>query len=168
LTDDAVRDYDTNAKMNPPLRGESDRQGLIEALADGTVDAIATDHAPHHVDEKCIEFSRAPFGVVGLETAVAVCLDRLVHGGALGLTRLVELFTTGPASVIGLDKGRLRQGADADVTVLDLDREVTVDPSCFASKSRNTPFAGWKLRGTPVLTVVAGRIVHDGRARGAD
>jgi dihydroorotase len=163
LTDEAVRDYDTNAKMNPPLRGEADRTGLVEALADGTVDAIATDHAPHHVDEKCVEFSVAPFGVIGLETAVPVCLDRLVHGGAIGLKRLVELFTTGPAGVIGLDRGRLCTGAEADVTVLDLDREVTVDPRTFASKSRNTPFAGWKLRGCAVLTLVGGRIVHDGR-----
>jgi len=163
LAEDAVGDYDTDAKMNPPLRRESDREGLMEALADGTVDAIATDHAPHHVDEKCVEFSRAPFGVVGLETAVSVCLDRLVHGGVIGLPRLVELFTTGPAGAVGLAKGRLAKGAGADLTVLDLDRRVTVDPKSFASKSRNTPFAGWELRGAPVLTVVGGRVVHDSR-----
>jgi len=162
LTDEAVREYDTNAKMNPPLRREADRAELIEALADGTVDAIATDHAPHHVDEKCVEFSRAPFGVVGLETAVSICLDRLVHSGAIGLPRLVELFTTGPARVMGLAKGRLAKGAEADLTVLDLERRVTVDPAEFASKSRNTPFGGWELRGAPVLTVVGGRIAHDG------
>jgi dihydroorotase len=163
LTDEAVREYETDAKMNPPLRREADRHTLIEALADGTVDAIATDHAPHHPDEKAVEFSRAPFGVVGLETAVAVCLDRLVHDGTIDLPRLVELFTTGPARVMGLDKGRLARGADADVTVLDLQRRETVDPAAFASKSRNTPFAGWELRGAPVLTVVGGRIVHDAR-----
>jgi dihydroorotase len=163
LTDEAVREYDTHAKMNPPLRRELDREGLVEALADGTVDAIATDHAPHHVDEKCVEFSQAPFGVVGLETAVSVCLDRLVHGGAIGLPRLVELFTTGPARVMGLAKGRLAKGEEADVTVLDLERRVTVDPDEFASKGRNTPFAGWELRGVPVMTVVGGRVVHDAR-----
>jgi len=116
LTDVAVGEYDTNAKMNPPLRAEQDRRGMLEALADGTVDAIATDHAPHHVDEKCVEFSNAPFGIIGLETAVPICLDRLVHAGVVYLPRLVELFTTGPAAVLHLDKGRLKKRADADVT----------------------------------------------------
>jgi dihydroorotase len=163
LEESAVAGYDTNAKMNPPLRTESDRIALVEALADGTVDAIATDHAPHHADEKCVEFSLAPFGVVGLETAVSLALDRLVHKGHLPLARLVELFTTGPAGVLRLDKGTLAVGVDADVTVLDLDREVTVEPQSFRSKSANTPFGGWKLRGGPVMTIVSGRIVHDAR-----
>ncbi len=163
LTDEAVSGFDTNAKMNPPLRPESDRRALLKALQDGTVDAIATDHAPHHADEKNVEFSRAPFGIVGLETAVSVCLDRLVHGGTIGLPRLVELFTSGPARILGLAKGTLAPGADADVTVLDPNRRVTVDPARFRSKSANTPFAGWSLRGAPVMTLVAGRIVHDGR-----
>ena len=147
----------------PPLRGESDRKGLLEAIADGTVDAIATDHAPHHADEKCVEFSRAPFGVVGLETAVSICLDRLVHAEIIPLSRLVELLATGPARILRLEKGDLSMGADADVTVLDLDREVTVDAAAFESKCRNTPFDGWKLRGAPVMTLVGGRIVHDSR-----
>jgi dihydroorotase len=163
LTDEAVADYDTNAKMNPPLRAEADRTQLLAALADGTVDAIATDHAPHNSDEKCVEFSRAPFGVVGLETAVSICLDRLVHGGVIGLPRLVELLSSGPASVLRLAKGSLREGADADVTVLDLGRQVVVTPASFASKSVNTPFGGWTLRGSPVMTIVGGRIVHDAR-----
>jgi len=163
LTDEAVRDYDTDAKMNPPLRSESDRVGLCEALADGTIDGIATDHAPHHVDEKCVEFSRAPFGIVGLETAVSLCLDRLVHGGVIGLERMVELFTTGPAGVLGLDRGRLTEGAGADLTVIDPERRVRVDPRTFESKSRNTPFGGWELRGAPVMTIVGGRVVHDAR-----
>ncbi len=163
LTDAAVAGYDTSAKMNPPLRSEEDRKALLRALADGTVDAIATDHAPHHVDEKTVEFSRAPFGVVGLETAVPICLDRLVRGGVVGLPRLVELFTAGPARILRLDRGTLRPGADADVTVLDLERRVVVDPSQFRSKSRNTPFAGWSLRGAAVMTLVAGRVVHDVR-----
>ena len=133
LTDEAVGDYDTDAKMNPPLRAESDRRALLKALADGTVDAIATDHAPHHRDEKCVEFSGAPFGIVGLETAVSLCLDRLVRPGLIDLRRMVELFTTGPAGVLGLDRGRLAAGAPANVTVLDLEREVEVDPARFAT-----------------------------------
>jgi len=163
LTDEAVREYETDAKMNPPLRREADREALIAALADGTVDAIATDHAPHHPDEKAVEFSRAPFGVLGLETAVSLCLDRLVHAGAIDLARMVELFSSGPAGVLGLEKGRLSKGADADVTVIDPERRVTVDAQSFASKSRNTPFGGWELRGGPLLTIVGGEIVHDGR-----
>jgi dihydroorotase len=163
LTDEAVAGYDTHAKMNPPLRAERDRQALLEAIADGTVDAIATDHAPHHADEKCVEFSRAPFGIVGLETAVSICLDRLVHPGVIGLPRLVELLSVGPASVLRLKKGSLRQGDDADITVLDLERRFVIDPGTFASKSVNTPFGGWTLRGGPVMTIVGGRIVHDAR-----
>jgi len=165
LTDEAVAAYDTHAKMNPPLREESDRLALLAAIADGTVDAIATDHAPHNADEKCVEFSRAPFGVVGLETAVSICLDRLVHGGVIGLPRLVALLSCGPASVLRLAKGSLAEGADADITVLDLDRSFVVTPQSFASKSVNTPFSGWTLRGGPVMTIVGGRVVHD--ARGA-
>ena len=163
LTDEAVAAYDTHAKMNPPLRSETDRQALLAAIADGTVDAIATDHAPHNADEKCVEFSHAPFGVVGLETAVSICLDRLVHGGVIGLSRLVELLTCGPAAVLRLKKGSLREGDDADITVLDLERRVVV--TAFESKSVNTPFGGWALRGGPVMTIVGGRVVHDVRSR---
>jgi dihydroorotase len=163
LTELAIGDYDTNAKMNPPLRAEADRVGLLEAVADGTVDAIATDHAPHHPDEKTVEFSCAPFGVVGVETAVSLCLDRLVAAGVIDLQRLVELFTVGPARVLRLDKGRLAVGAAADVTVLDLERRVRVDCDRFASLGRNSPFCGWSLRGLPVLTVVGGSVVHDCR-----
>ncbi len=163
LNDEAVSEFDTNAKMNPPLRAEADRRALLEAIADRTVDAIATDHAPHHRDEKSVEFCRAPFGIVGLETAVSLCLDRLVHAGVIDLARLVELLAVGPAGILRLNKGTLRPGADADVTVLDVHREVRVDPARFFSKSTNSPFLGWKLRGAPVATVVAGRIVHDAR-----
>ena len=163
LDDTAVGEYDTNAKMNPPLRSKADIEALIGAAVDGTIDAIATDHAPHHSDEKCVEFPLAPFGVIGLETAVPVCLDRLVRTGLVPLGRLVELFTIGPARVLRLAAGTLRVGAAADVTVLDLDRETTIRPQEFLSKSRNTPFAGWKLRGAPALTLVAGRIAHDAR-----
>jgi dihydroorotase len=163
LTDEAVGDYDTYAKMNPPLRPDADVRALVKAIQDGTVDAIATDHAPHHCDEKCVEFSRAPFGIVGLETAVSICLDRLVHRGRIPLSRLVELFTTGPAGVLRLRSGTLATGAVADVTVLDLDREVSVRKDEFRSKSENSPFLGWTLRGAPVLTIVGGRVVHDAR-----
>jgi dihydroorotase len=163
LTDEAVADYDTNAKMNPPLRAEADRAGILEAIADGTVDAIATDHAPHHSDEKCVEFARAPFGVIGLETAVPICIDRLVHAEVIPLSSMVDLLTRGPARILRLDKGTLAPGADADVTVLDLDREVTVDAAESRSKSSNTPFDGWKLRGAAVMTLVGGKIVHDAR-----
>ena len=163
LDETAVGDYDTNAKMNPPLRSRSDVRALLRALGDGTIDAIATDHAPHHSDEKCVEFPLAPFGVIGLETAVPVCLDRLVHAGVIGLPRLVELFTSGPARILRLDRGTLAPGTDADVTVLDLERRTTIEPQAFLSKSRNTPFGGWRLHGAPVLTLVAGRIVHDAR-----
>jgi dihydroorotase len=163
LTDQAVLAYDTDAKMNPPLRAAADRAALLAAIADGTVDAIATDHAPHHTDEKCVEFSRAPFGIVGLETAVSIGLDRLVHAGVIGLPRLVDLMSCGPARVLRLAKGSLAPGSDADVTVLDLAREVVVRPAAFASKSANTPFSGWALRGAPVMTIVGGRVVHDVR-----
>jgi dihydroorotase len=149
--------------MNPPLRFERDRRALLRALGDGTVDAIATDHAPHHADEKCVEFSLAPFGVVGLETAVALALDRLVGREVVSLPRLVELFSVGPARILRLAKGRLAPGDDADITVLDLERATRVEPETFASLSRNTPFAGWTLTGAPVMTIVGGRVVHDGR-----
>ena len=163
LTDEAVGEYDTHAKMNPPLRPQADRKALLDALADGTVDAIATDHAPHHADEKCVEFARAPFGIVGLETAVSLALDRLVHAGVIDLARLVELMASGPARILRLAKGTLRPGSDADITVLDLDREVAVAAETFRSKSVNTPFEGWRLRGGPVMTFVGGRVVYDAR-----
>ncbi|MCZ7650650.1 MAG: dihydroorotase [Thermoanaerobaculia bacterium] len=158
LTDRAVADthFSTNVKMNPPLRAETDRQALLAGLADGTVDAIASDHAPHHADEKDLEFSAAPFGIVGLETAVSLGLDRLVRAGVIGLSRFVELLTVGPARILGIDAGTLAVGRPGDLTLLDLEREVTVDPSTFRSKGRNTPFAGWRLRGAPVGTVLAG------------
>jgi len=163
MTDEAVSGYDTNAKMNPPLRSAADMKGLRKALADGTIDAIATDHAPHRCDEKCVEFGLAPFGIIGLETAVPVCLDRLVRTGVIDLPRFVELLTTGPAGVLGLDRGRLTEGGPADITVLDLERTVTIQAEEFESRSANTPFDGWKLTGTNVMTIVGGRIADDKR-----
>jgi dihydroorotase len=165
LTDQAVKDsdYDTATKMNPPLRDEEDRRALLDGLRDGTIDAIATDHAPHTQDDKKVEFDQAAFGVVGLETAVALCLDRLVGPGLLSLPRLVTLLSTHPARILGLPGGTLAPGSPADVTVLDLDRRSKVEPSRFRSKGRFTPFAGWGLKGSPVLTVVDGRLVFDAR-----
>jgi dihydroorotase len=161
LTDEAVQGYDTNTKMMPPLRSEEDRQALLQGLADGTVDAIATDHAPHHVDDKCVEYDKAAFGVVGLETAVSLCLDRLVKKEIITLSRLVELLSSGPARALGLNKltkGSLAVVADADITILDPKRQVTVQPELFQSKGRNTPFKGLELQGGPVTTIVGGRI----------
>jgi dihydroorotase len=167
LTDELVRDreYDTSTKMNPPLRAEADRHALVEGLRDGTIDCIATDHAPHTVDDKHVEFDVAAFGIVGLETAVALCLDRLVHSGLLELEQLVALLSTNPARVLDLPGGTLAPGSPADVTVLDLGRKRQVDPRSFESKGRNTPFGGLILKGRPVLTIVGGRVVFEDAER---
>jgi dihydroorotase len=161
LTDEdvAAANYDPNWKTNPPLRSAGDVAAVRQALADGTVDAIVSNHAPHHSDEKEVDFSEAPFGIVGLETAVSLALDRLVHGKVLDLDRLVQLFSTAPARAFRLPGGTLRVGSPADVTVLDPRRHHVIDPVQFESKSRNTPFAGLKLRGGPVMTIVDGRVV---------
>src|SRR4051794_39776188 len=139
--------YDTNAKMNPPLRETADRDAMLQGIADGSVDVIATDHAPHHYDEKHVEFDRAPFGITGLETAVSLCLDRLVHRGVISLTRLIELLTVNPARILRLPGGAITQGAVADLTILAPDLQVTVVARDMKSKSKNTPFDGWTLRG---------------------
>jgi dihydroorotase len=160
LTDEAVREtgYDTNTKMNPPLRSDRDREALVAGLLDGTVDCIATDHAPHTVDDKKVEFDQAANGVVGLETAVALCLDRLVGAGLVALPYLVALLSANPARVLGLPGGTLAPGSPGDVTVLDLAKKRQVDPSRFESRSRNTPFGGWILKGWPAMTIVGGRV----------
>jgi dihydroorotase len=167
LTDEEVREsgYDTSTKMKPPLRSEADRQAAIAAIQDGTIDCIATDHAPHHVDDKRVEFDRAANGIVGLETAVALCLDRLVGEGLVDLPRLVALLSTNPARVLDLPGGTLAPGSPADVTVLDLARNRQVDATRFESKGRNTPFGGWILKGWPVATVVDGKLAWDDRQR---
>lgn len=159
LTDAAVVGFDTNTKMSPPLRSDEDRAALIEGVRDGTIDAIATDHAPHHLDEKMFEYDRAPFGVIGLEIALGVVLKALYHSSAVQLARIVEMLTIGPSRAFSLPGGTLAPGSPADITVFDLDREWTVDPLRFKSKSRNTPFAGWRLRGSVAATFVAGREV---------
>ena len=160
LTDAAVEGYDTNAKMNPPLRTQADVEALQGAVRDGTIDVIATDHAPHHYDEKEREFADAPNGIVGLETALAVNLTWLVHSGIVALPLLVERMSCAPARLFKLPGGTLRKGALADVTVFDPGAEWTVDPSRFVSKGRNTPYAGHTLRGRVDLTVVDGRVIH--------
>ena len=163
LTDEALDgpiQYDTNLKMNPPLREAADRDAMLEGIADGTVDAIATDHAPHHADEKMVEFDRAPFGITGLETAVPLVFDRLVHAGRITATRAIELLSTNPARVLNLPGGSLAAGTPADIVVIDPDRRVTIDASRHVSKSKNTPFNGWELRGAVAYTLVGGRIVH--------
>src|SRR5687768_3171163 len=163
LTDEALDGpikYDTNLKMNPPLRDAADRDAMLDGIADGTVDVIATDHAPHHADEKMVEFDRAPFGITGLETAVPLVFDRLVHAGRIGVVRAIELLSTNPARVLNLPGGSLTGGSPADIVVIDPDCRTTVDAARQKSKSRNTPFHGWELRGAVALTVVGGRIVH--------
>jgi dihydroorotase len=159
LTEEAVADYNTHAKMNPPLRTAADREALLAGLADGSVDAIASDHAPHTTTEKQVDFDSAPFGIIGLETALALALDRLYHTGRISLLRLVELFSTNPARILGVEGGRLRVGAPADLTLFDPERRWTYRAEAGASRSRNTPFDGWTFRGAPVATAVAGRFI---------
>jgi dihydroorotase len=163
LTDEmlaAPTPYDTNVKMNPPLREAADRDAMLAGLADGSVDVIATDHAPHHYDEKRVEFDQAPFGITGLETAVSLCFDRLVHAGVLSLSRLVELLSANPARVMRVPGGSLSEGATADITILAPDLGVIVSAAAMRSKSKNTPFDGWTLRGGVAATIVGGRAVY--------
>jgi dihydroorotase len=155
LTDEDVR-YDTRYKMNPPLASRADRDALIEGLADGSIDAIATDHAPHHAASKDVEFDRAPFGITGFETALALGLGELVQTNKLSLMRLVELFTTGPARVLGIER-KIAAGQPADLTIFSPDREWTFRAADSVSKSKNTPFDGRTFRGAPAATIVAGR-----------
>jgi dihydroorotase len=159
LTEEAVRSFDGNTKMAPPLRSKRDVEALLEGLIDGTIDCIATDHAPHATSEKEGEFDHAAFGIVGLETAVSVLLDRVVRPGTVSLPTLVSRLTKDPARLLNLPGGSLTPGAAADITVLDLDARITVDPKQFRSKSRNTPFGGWELVGAPVMTIVGGHVV---------
>ncbi|WP_298270439.1 dihydroorotase [Geobacter sp.] len=159
LTDDAVRGYDTNAKMNPPLRTADDVAAVKAALADGTIDAIATDHAPHHLDEKDVEFNVALNGIIGLETSLPLSL-KLVEEGVLTLPALVEKMARNPARILGIDRGTLREGAVADITVIDPNASWTVEADKLASKSKNSPFLGRELKGAAAYTIVGGRIVH--------
>jgi dihydroorotase len=162
LTDESLASptpYDTNTKMNPPLREAADRDAMLSGIADGSVDAIATDHAPHHFDEKNVEFDQAPFGIVGLETAVSLSLDRLVHAGVIPLPRLIELLSVNPARILGVPGGSLSPGAPADITILAPDLKVRIDADRLRSRSKNTPFGGWELRGGVAATFVGGRSI---------
>ncbi len=156
LTDEAVRSWDPNTKMAPPLRGKRDVEALREALADGTIDCIATDHAPHALSEKEDEFADAANGIVGLETAVSLLLDRLVRPGTIDLPTLVTRLSSGPARLLNLPGGSLAPGAAADLTILDLEQPWTIDPTTFRSRARNTPFGGWPGIGAPWMTIVGG------------
>ncbi len=159
LTEEQVRDRDTNAKMNPPLRTQADANALIAGLASGEIDAVATDHAPHCAQDKALAFEQAPFGIIGLETAVSLVLDRLVRPGILNLGQMARAFSLNPARILRLQRGTLAVGSPADITLLDPERVCEVRSAEFASKSRNTPFEGWRLRGGPALTIVRGEIV---------
>ncbi|HEY8166339.1 MAG TPA: dihydroorotase [Gemmatimonadaceae bacterium] len=167
FTEDRVGLYDTNAKMNPPLRTRADVDALRDAVRDGTIDVIATDHAPHHYDEKEREFADAPNGIVGLETALAACITGLVETGALDVSTLVERMSVAPSRIFRLRGGTLRRGAEADVTVFDPSAKWTVDPSEMLTKGRNTPFTGMTLTGRAVCTIVGGKVVHHSRSSGA-
>ena len=158
LTDENVKDYDTNFKMNPPLRSEKDRQAVIQGLVDGTIDVIASDHAPHSQNEKEVEFGRAPFGIVGLETSLSLSL-KLFHDGFLTMEDLVNKMSKHPAKLIGIDND-IRPGNMADLTIIDPDDVYKIDPEKFKSKSKNTPFAGIKVKGRPFLTMVNGKVVY--------
>lgn len=160
LTDRAVEGYDTNTKMAPPLRGEEHLEAVIEGIKDGTIDAIATDHAPHHSDEKSLEYDRAPFGITGLETAIGLAFNELVHKGVIGLERLVEMCSANPAKILGLNgRGTLKPGSIADITIIDPQKTWTYRNADSRSKSKNSPFDNWHFTGRAVATFVGGRLV---------
>ncbi|MGQ9619165.1 MAG: dihydroorotase [Candidatus Aminicenantia bacterium] len=160
LSDKDLIPWDTNYKMNPPLRSEEDRKALIDGIKDGTIDCIATDHAPHTLDEKMVEFDQAPFGIIGLETALPLIMDKFVSTGIISVSKFVALFSCNPAKILGLKKkGSLRPDFDADITVINPTKIKVVDKNKFKSLSKNTPFQGKKLRGSQVMTIVGGKIV---------
>jgi len=159
LTDAAVADYDTNAKMNPPLRSADDVAAVVGGISDGTIDAIASDHAPHHVNLKMLEFDRAPFGITGLETAVALALTKL----QLSVVRLIELFSLNPQKIMKVQPWGLFEGSNADLTLLDLNRTWIFDVNRSRSRSRNSPFHGWPMKGKAVATIVGGKLVYEDR-----
>ena len=158
LSDEACRGYDTNFKMSPPLRSGSDVKAVIDGVRDGTIDCLATDHAPHLAEEKELEFQYAPFGIIGLECALPLYVKALIEPGHIDWMKLIDLMSTRPAQIVKLKKGTLQEGADADVTVIDPHLAWTIDPKAFKSKSRNCPFAGWKVKGRAVATIVGGDV----------
>ena len=160
LTDEGLRGFDSNFKMSPPLRTAADVEGIIAGIVDGTIDCIATDHAPHAPEKKMLEFDRAPFGILGLETAVGLTITRLVASGKIGWSRMIESMSLLPARILGVDRGTLQAGVVADITVIDPNLSWKVDVKSFRSKSVNTPFHGWTLQGRAVATIVAGRVKY--------
>ena len=161
LNDSSLRSFDSNFKMSPPLRTEADVQAIIDGLKDGTLDVIATDHAPHAPEKKMRELSEAPNGIIGLETLIPICVRSLIEPGHLTWPQLIEKLTVHPARILGIDRGTFRSGAIADVTIIDPSIEWTIDPSQFRSKSRNSPFAGWKVRGRAFATIVRGQVRYE-------
>jgi dihydroorotase len=161
LTEEACRDYNTNAKMNPPLRSQKDLEAVIEGLKDGTIDIIATDHAPHHFDEKNVEFEKAANGIVGFETALALSYTGLVEKGHLSFQQMIEKLTVNPAEMLKIDKGTLEEGKTADLILVDFDNEYKVDVSKFVSKGKNSPFDGFKVKGRVMMTIVGGKFVYE-------
>jgi dihydroorotase len=161
LTEEACRDYNTNAKMNPPLRSQKDLEAVIEGLKDGTIDIIATDHAPHHFDEKNVEFEKAANGIVGFETALALSYTGLVEKGHLSFQQMIEKLTVNPAKMLKIDKGTLEEGKTADLILVDFDNEYKVDVSKFVSKGKNSPFDGFKVKGRVMMTIVGGKFVYE-------
>jgi len=160
LDDSYLENYDPNLKVNPPIRGKKDVSALVKAIKDGIIEVFATDHAPHSVDDKTVEFDFAPFGIIGLETAVSLILDKLVKKEHISIHRAIEMFATNPANILQLNqKGKIAPGMDADLTILNLQKTVTVAANKFKSKSKNSPFNGWKLTGAPVFTIVGGKVV---------
>jgi dihydroorotase len=155
-----VEGFGTSTKVNPPLRGEADVAALKEAMADGTIDVIATDHAPHTAEEKDVEYDRAPFGLVGLETALGLVWTELVDKGVISPARAVAMMTVNPARILGIRPALLEPGAAADMTVIDPSLTERVDPATFFSRGKNTPFAGRELKGLPVLTMLGGKVVY--------
>ena len=168
LTDDSLRSFDSNFKMSPPLRSQKHVNACIAGLADGTIDVICTDHAPHALEKKMRELDQAPFGIVGLETALGLVITRLIEPGHLDWSAALAKMTINPARILGIKKGTLAIGADADITVIDPTARWTVDPTKFRSKSRNTPFGGWKLQGRADTVIVGGRIKYQAPAEAAE
>ena len=162
LTDEVIASFDTNTKVNPPIREEKDRLAIIEGLRDGTLDCIVTDHAPHHADDKNVEYALAAFGISGLETSFALSYTQLVRGGTLTLEQLADKMSAAPARILGLEGGAVEPGAPADLTVVDLNEAWTIDPAQFVSKGKNTPFAGREVYGKVRYTIVDGAIRYEG------
>ena len=160
LTDEVISTFDTNTKVNPPIREEKDRLAIIEGLKDGTLDCIVTDHAPHHFDDKNVEYALAAFGISGLETSFALSYTQLVRGGALSLSELAAKMSANPAHILGLEGGAIAVGAPADLTIVDLSEKWTIDPAQFVSKGKNTPFAGREVYGKVIYTYVDGELKY--------